>query len=317
MYPIRFEPIYKDYIWGGDRILTKYQRTEKAPERAAESWEISDREEGMSKVANGPHKGKTLHALMKEMGEELMGKERKFEKFPLLLKIIDAKENLSIQVHPNELSAEFLKGEPKTEMWVALEPSVVFAGLKKGIGEPQMTEAMRMKKVEELLEKLELLPGEAAFIPGGRVHAICAGSLLYEIQQNSNTTYRLYDWGRLGADGKARPLHIKEGMEAISWGDRKEAKAEPRRLESDLHHQLIALVSCPFFVVLKADVFDKWSVSRTPRSFQVFFCMGGSGKLTVDGNMEPLEPGMTYLIPAASSAIQIEGRCQVLWIRLP
>lgn len=311
MYPIRFEPIYQDYVWGGTRIAKQFHR-KTGKLRVAESWEVSDREDGMSVVINGPLKGKTLHQLVIDMGEDLMGVGQKHDRFPLLLKIIDAKENLSIQVHPDEASAPSLKGEPKAEMWVVLKESSVYAGLKKEITEKQFLEAIKLNKIEEVLEKIDLKKGESVYIPGGRVHAICGGSLLYEVQQNSNTTYRLYDWGRTG-----RALHLQEGMKAIHWHDRGHAKLTPHRLSSDLHHQLITLISSPFFVVERIDIFDHLHIAAIPKTFQIFFCMEGKGQISVDSYKEPFEPGMTYLIPAASSAIEIEGKCQALRIRLP
>jgi mannose-6-phosphate isomerase len=311
MYPIRFEPIYQDYVWGGDRIARKYQREVKKS-RVAESWELSDREDGMSVAMNGAYKGKTLHQLMVELGEELVGHGQKFDRFPLLLKIIDAKENLSIQVHPDEQTAPSLNGEAKTEMWFILEEGSVYAGLKKDVTEKQFLDAIKKNKAEEFLDKLELKKGEAVYIPGGRVHSISAGTILYEVQQNSNTTYRLYDWGRTG-----RALHLKEGIAAIHWMDKGHAKVEAHRLESDLHHQIITLVSSPFFIVERIDVFDRQHIATIPKTFQVFFCIEGEGTITCDSYKEPFKPGMTYLIPAAAHGIEIEGKCQSLRVRLP
>jgi mannose-6-phosphate isomerase len=311
MYPIRFEPIYQDYVWGGDRIAHKYGRKVASP-RVAESWELSDREDGMSVVMNGTYKGKTLHQLVIEMGETLLGHGRKFDRFPLLLKIIDAKENLSIQVHPDEQTAPSLDGEAKTEMWFILEPGSIYAGFKEEVTEKTFLKAIKEKKAEELLSKIDVHPGEAIYIPGGRVHAICEGCLLFEVQQNSNTTYRLYDWGRT-----TRALHLKEGMAAIHWNDKGEAKTTPHRLQSDLHHQLLILVTSPFFVVERIDIFNQLHIAAIPKTFQIFFCIDGEGEISVDEYKEPLKAGMTYLVPAACKSIDIKGRCQVLRVRLP
>jgi len=312
MYPIRFEPVYQNYVWGGDRILRQYQRKPAPSGKIAESWELSDRSEGMSVAANGAYKGRTLHDLVLELGEQLYGHGKKFDKFPLLLKIIDAKENLSIQVHPDEMTAELLKGEPKSEMWVALDKGWVFAGLKKNTTEKELSDAIKKNRVEDHLEKIEVMPGDAVYIPGGRVHAICAGSFLYEIQQNSNTTYRLYDWGRT-----ERPLHLKEALASIHWNDVKSPKMPHHHLESDMHHQLVSLLSSPFFVAVRVDIFDHWHGTPLHNTFQVFFCMKGDGEIIVDGSREPFHPGMTYLVPAASQSIEIAGKCEALWIRLP
>lgn len=310
MYPIRFEPIYQTYVWGGNRIANRFHRNIDLP-RVAESWEISDRDDGMSVVMNGPFKGKTLHQLVLEMGEELLGKGQKQSRFPILTKIIDAKENLSIQVHPDETTAPLLQGEPKDEMWVMLDESSVYAGLKPSVDEKQLKTAIQEKRAEELLEKIDLKKGESANIPGGRVHAICAGSLLYEVQQNSNTTYRLYDWGR------SRELHLKEGFAAIRWDDKSSAKIVPHHVSSDLHHQLITLLSCPYFIVERIDIFDGLHLAVIPKSFQLFFCTEGAGEIIVDSYKEPFQPGMTYLVPAGAKSINIAGKCQALRIRLP
>lgn len=310
MYPIRFEPIYQTYVWGGERIASRFHRKVDLP-RIAESWEISDRDDAMSVVMNGPLKGKTLHQLVTEMGEELLGTGQTFTRFPILTKIIDAKENLSIQVHPDETTASSLKGEPKGEMWVMLDEGSVYAGLKQPPDEKKFKKAIAENKAEEFLEKLDLKKGEVANIPGGRVHAICAGSLLYEVQQNSNTTYRLYDWGR------PRELHLKEGFAAIRWDDKASAKVAPKHLSSDLHHQLVSLVSTPYFKAERIDIFDELHVAPIRKSFQMFYCLEGKGEISVDGHVEPFQPGMTYLVPAACKSIDIKGKCQALRIRLP
>lgn len=197
-------------------------------------------------------------------------------------------------------------------MWFAIESSSVYAGLKKGTTRESFLKAIESAKPQESIEKIELSKGDAVYIPGGTVHAICSGSLLFEVQQNSNTTYRIYDWER-----KGRPLHTKEALQAIHWHDRPHPKISPHPLESDLHHQLVILLSSPFFIVDRIDVFDHWHAARIPKTFQIFFFLEGEGTLSADGFKEPFRPGMTYLIPASSSSIEIEGRCEALRIRLP
>ncbi len=310
MYPIRFEPIYQTYVWGGDRIAKQFRRKVDQP-RIAESWEVSDRDDAMSVVNNGPLKGKTLHQLVVEMGEDLLGTGQSYTRFPILTKIIDAKENLSIQVHPDETMAPKLKGEAKDEMWVMLDEGSVYAGFKEGADEEHFKKSIQKNRGEELLEKLDLKKCDAVNIPGGRVHAICAGSLLYEVQQNSNTTYRLYDWGR------SRELHLKEGFAAIRWDDKSPSKVAPRHLSSDLHHQLVTFVVSPFFIAERIDIFDALHIARIPKSFQLFFCIEGEGEISVDQHKEPFLPGMTYLVPAIAKSIDIRGKCEALRVRLP
>lgn len=306
---IRFEPIYQSYVWGGDRIASHFQRKVDLA-KIAESWEIADREEGMSRAINGPFEGKTLRELMKEMGEDLLGHGQAFERFPLLIKIIDAKENLSIQVHPGAMSASAVPGEPKDEAWIMLDDSTVLAGLQEGTDEKQFKKAIREKRAHELLRKFELKKGDALHIPGGRVHAICAGSLIFEVQQNSNTTYRLYDWGR------DRPLHLDEGLAAVRWDDQHTLAIPPHHLSSDLHHQIVTLSVTPHFIIERLDVFDELHVGQIPKSFQIFFGFEGVGEIEVDGCKEPFFPGVSYLVPASAHAIAFKGKCQALRVRL-
>lgn len=204
----RLVPSYQNYVWGGNRIPHHFGRT--LPEgRYAESWEVSDRTEGMSRIENGP----TFQELIKS---GVLG--RTWEKFPILVKIIDAKENLSVQIHPDEESAIRLKAEPKSEMWIALERSSVYAGLQDGVTESDFLRALKKNELESLLKKFVLEKGEAINIPAGTIHAICGDSLLLEVQQNSNTTYRLYDWGRVG-----RELHLEAGLSCVHWERQKPA----------------------------------------------------------------------------------------------
>lgn len=309
MYPIRFEPIYQTYIWGGEKIASQYGRSTDFS-KVAESWEVTDREDGMSVVMNGPLKGKTLRELVEEMGEELLGQGQSHDRFPILTKIIDANENLSIQVHPDQVTAPILNGEPKAEMWVVLDNSTVLAGMKDGIDEKKFKKAIKDKCAEQLLEKFELKKGEVIDIPSGRVHAICSGSFIYEVQQNSNTTYRLYDWGR------DRELHLDKGFASIRWDDHTSAKIEPHHLSSDLHHQLVTLLTTPFFIVERIDVFDQLHVGQIPKSFQIFFCIEGDGRIEAGDVTEPFQSGMTYLIPACAKGVNFSGKCEVLRIRL-
>ena len=245
------------------------------------------------------------------MGEDLLGAGQTGTRFPILAKIIDAKENLSIQVHPDETTAVKLNGEPKDEMWVMLDEGSVYAGIKADVDEAELKKGIKGKKAEDLLDQLDLKKGEAVNIPGGRVHAICAGALIYEVQQNSNTTYRLYDWGR------ARELHLVEGLASIRWDDKSHSKVAPKHVSSDLHHRLVTLVSGPYFIVERIDVFNDLHLARIPKSFQLFFCMEGEGTISVDSHVEPFHAGMTYLVPAACKSIDIHGKCQTLRVRLP
>ena len=168
-----------------------------------ESWEVSAHRSSPSIIADGPDKGRALSEVKPD--------------FPLLIKVIDAKTRLSVQVHPNNANAALTGGEPKTEMWVLLEDGVIYAGLKPGVGPKEIEEAVRTGAFEDLMVRHAAKKGEAYFIPGGLVHAISDNTRIYEVQQSSNTTYRLYDWGRVGADGKPRQLHIAESLKSIDF----------------------------------------------------------------------------------------------------
>lgn len=307
MYPIRFKPIYRDAVWGGFRIA-EFRSLEK--QRIAESWEISDRKEGTSVVINGPFKGKTLHDLVLEMKEDLLGEGQHFDKFPLLIKIIDAKENLSVQVHPDEEVAAKFDDEAKSEAWFSLSEGSIYAGLEEDVNLQDFKKGLKKNRVEPLLNKLSLKAGDVIDLPAGRVHAICGGSLLYEIQQNSDTTYRLFDWGR------DRELHLEKGLEAIRFDLSKRIVAEPRHLSSDLHHQVLALLSSPYFVLEKVDIFDSYRLSCTPKSFQIFFCVRGEGVIRVDEHEEELVEKSSYLVPAKAKSLEIKGKCELLRVRL-
>ncbi len=311
MYPIRFEPIYRSYVWGGDRIPKKFHRSA-PPGCCAESWEISERPEGMSVVANGPWKGRDLHSLVAEWKELLLGKGRHFSQFPLLVKIIDAKENLSIQVYPDERSAKSLGVEPKTESWIALHGGFVYVGLKQGTNPSTLRKAIQDQEVDKLLEKIGILEGDAIYIPAGSVHAICAGCLLLEVQQNSDTAYRLYDWGRSG-----RELHIEQALSSIHWEGPNPAVIAAHPVVTDSHHVLESLIRSPYFHIDRANILDHWNVPADPKTFQIFFCAKGEGIIKADGLKEPFRLGMTYLVPAAARSIRIEGSCRTIRISLP
>ena len=322
VYPLRFKPIYKDYIWGGDRIIKKYDRGE--PEGVyAESWEVADREEGMSVVVNGPLAGKTLAELVKTMGKNLMGTSTRTENFPLLVKLIDSKQCLSVQVHPSDVAAIKYGGEAKTEMWYVLdadENAQVYAAMKKSVTEMEFKDDIEYNNLEEVLATVPVQKGDAVFIPGGRVHAIDAGCLLLEIQQNSNTTYRIYDWGRTGADGKSRPLHINQALQVINWGDQGDAKVTPMQEESVNGNELWEILETSYFKLERADLVHDWTLTGRGTTFQILFVAEGTVTLEWEGGTDELVPGTTCLIPAALPACRVipkGGPAQVLRVTHP
>jgi mannose-6-phosphate isomerase len=309
LYPLLFEPVCKDYLWGGDRISKlRAPHSGRSAGICAESWEISDRSEGMSIVSNGRDKGRTLRNLVESLGADLVGTAAASKTFPLLIKVIDAKQRLSIQVHPARTEAKTHGAEAKTEMWyvLAAEPdSHVFCGLMQGVSRTRFESALRTKKVGELLRKVPVSAGDVIFVPGGRVHAVGEGCLLLEVQQSSNTTYRVYDWDRVSKDGTPRELHIKEALEVINWQDNENAVATARNLPKDAAASLDQLVLCKFFNVVRIKLSDELVVRNDGRSFHALFAQADPIKVDANGMTETIAPWTSCLIPAAISSYRM------------
>src|SRR5688572_30835461 len=252
LYPLTFHPIFKERVWGGRNLERLYQKSLPPKVPIGESWEITDRPEGVSVIANGPLAGKDLRWLMENHREELLGNV-KGERFPLLIKILDCQETLSVQVHPPASVAEKLKGEPKTEMWYiadATPEACLYAGLKRGATRYDFEQRLQNGTVADVLHRLNVAAGDAMFLPSGRVHAIGGGNVIFEIQQNSDTTYRVFDWNRVDSKGKPRQLHVAESLQCIDFED---FQPEPIRADmpeappSNVHIQ--TLVENPLFSV--------------------------------------------------------------------
>lgn len=223
MQALLFNPIYQTRVWGGDRLASRLGRTLPCGDPIGESWEIVDRPEACSTVALGPFAGWTLERLRRECTLDLMGPGYDPEMpFPILVKWLDCRARLSLQVHPPAAVAPELGGEPKTENWFVVEADVgaaLLAGLERGVTPEAFRAALEADEAEKLVRRLPTSPGDSLFVPSGRLHAIDAGNLILEIQQNSDTTFRVYDWGRVGLDGKPRQLHIEESMRSILFDD--------------------------------------------------------------------------------------------------
>lgn len=312
LVPLLFRPVYKEYLWGGTRLLDRFGRDE-APRPCAESWEVSAHPDGPSVVEGGPFAGRSLADLCAEYGEALLGRNAGGAKFPVLAKIIDARDRLSLQVHPNDENAARTHGEPKTEMWYFLEApegAVVCAGLKKGVGPRVFADAAKQGTLPSLLNAAPAVAGKALFIPGGLVHAICEGCLVFEVQQSSNTTYRVYDWGRVGADGKPRELHIAQAMESIDW------KLGAMELSTPFPMPAAApgnvrerVVRSEFFTM------ERWAL-RVPEpmvadgaSFRILFAPGGPLEIRSAALAEPfaVPAGRSALVPASFGEYTLAG----------
>ena len=306
LYPYKFTPALVDRVWGG-KALARYGKPVPPGKRIGESWEISDRDDVQSVIANGPDKGKTLRQQIEAHGAQLLGTNcGKATRFPLLVKLLDARERLSLQVHPPASVAAKLKGEPKTEMWYVLDAdqgACLIAGLRRGISAADLMRSLEdvrdAKPIEDCIYRFPVLPGDTFFVPSGRMHAIDTGVVLVEIQQNSDTTYRVYDWGRVGLDGKPRQLHLQESLVCIDFTD-----FEPKKQRAIVKQKgvngLWRLVECEHFHVHRLDVVNAWPDRCDGSTFHIITCISGAlGLLTPDGKEERLNVGEFVLLPAA------------------
>jgi mannose-6-phosphate isomerase len=223
LYPLTFEPIFQERIWGGRNLETLYGKPLPPNQIIGESWEISDRPDAESVIANGPMRGKSLRWLMEECPQALLGlRDPMPDQFPLLVKIIDAQQTLSLQVHPPADVAAQLGGEPKTEMWYVTRAGPAaefFAGLKNGVTRATFEQKLAAQSVAECFHRIPVKPGDAMFLPSGRVHALGAETVIFEVQQNSDTTYRVFDFNRVDREGKARQLHVPQSLASINFKD--------------------------------------------------------------------------------------------------
>ncbi len=318
LYPYKFKPILVERLWGG-AALARYGKAIPTGKRIGESWEISDRPDAQSVVAKGPAAGQTLHQLIQEYGTELLGtnctnsrtgvspvagieKDRRdacptTQRFPLLIKLLDARERLSLQVHPPAALAALLGGEPKTEMWYILDAapdSLLIAGLRRGVTRPQFEAAIRQggAAFQKCFHQFSVEVGEALFVPSGRLHAIGAGLVIAEIQQNSDTTYRVSDWDRVDDKGQPRALHVRESLAAINFEDFEPA---PTPLP----------IRCADFVVEKLDVSGVIAGRCDGASFQILGGITGEVVIQVGSVTEQLRPGEFALLPAALGDYQL------------
>jgi mannose-6-phosphate isomerase len=301
LYPFVMQPAYKDYMWGGRRIIDTYQRNA-ADGTYAESWEVSDRPEGESTISNGPLASQPLSALIREFGTALLGTQNPADRFPLLVKLIDAQQPLSVQVHPSDSTAPLTGGEAKTEMWyvLAADPdAAVYAGLQPDVTPEMFRAAIENHTLGRHLRRIPVKAGDVIFIPGGLVHAIDKGCLLLEAQQNSNTTYRIYDWGRVGTDGKPRELHIDQALQCIDWQAHQDPRKMPTLLNDDNGCRAEQLLRCEYFRVNRCTLSAPVAIDPHPETFRIFFVEKGTLKIQCDDQELTLSPGQTVFMPAA------------------
>jgi mannose-6-phosphate isomerase len=265
----------------------------------AESWEISAHPEGMGVVADGPLRGKTLAEVTSEFGSDLTGPG--LAAFPLLVKVLDARENLSLQVHPDDQGARRFGGEAKTEMWHVLdadEGAHIFAGFKGGVGPDDFRLALKHGRIRDVMQMIPAKAGDTLFIPGGRVHAIGAGIRILEVQQSSNTTYRLFDWGRVGPDGKPRDVHLEKAWPVIDWNNPRGTRVLPGLIQERTDLRRWVLLECPYFRMEKIEVSGVWKPMERGPSFDILFVIQGALRVENPAGMVEVPAGTSVLLPA-------------------
>lgn len=319
-YPLQFEPRYRQYIWGGRRFESVLGRELGEGERFAESWEVVDHGQDQSVVANGPLQGQTLHQLIDQEGRALLGRHYPQTQFPLLFKFLDCNRNLSVQVHPDDARARQLDPPDlgKTEAWIILdaEPGAkVYAGLKRGFDRGALAREVARGTTELCLHSFEPQPGDCIFVPAGVLHALGAGLLVAEIQQASDTTYRLFDWNRVDTDGKPRPLHIEETLEATDY-DRGPVSAVQPQVTDQPH--VDNLVTCDKFILDRWN-FDSEQTLEMDNRFHLIAVLSGNVEVVTAGQSVSLGAAQTSLVPASCGTLTLrpKGPSVMLDIYLP
>ncbi len=320
LYPLTFNPIFKERVWGGREIEKLYGKKLPAGKRIGESWEISDRPGDESVILNGEFAGKSLRWLMENHAADLLGDARPAtgNRFPLLIKILDARDKLSLQVHPPADRAAQMGGEPKTEMWFiadAAPDSELYAGLKRGVTRESFEGKIQTGEVAQCFHRVPVRAGDAMFLPSGRVHAIGRGLVIFEIQQNSDTTYRVFDWNRTGLDGKPRELHVAQSLASIDFNDFEpglvgtkftgRGKVRKRRLVND-----------PLFKV------ELWKLNSTANAFlksgtlQIVAVVSGQAEIRSGPDAVNLSAGQFCLVPAALKRTEILSHSEATLLRV-
>jgi len=312
MYPLKFEPILKDKIWGGDALVKHFGKNADPSRLIGESWELSSLAEDLSVVSNGFLAGNNIEEVIEVYMGDITG-EAVFEKFgnefPLLIKFIEARDDLSIQVHPGDkLARERHEAYGKTEMWYILESktgSKIYTGFKKPVTKEVYRNAIETGKLDELMNVENAEPGDVFFTPAGRVHAIGAGSTLVEIQQTSDITYRIFDWNRKDKDGKSRELHTDLALDAIDFAATGNIKFRKELYQDKTEN----LVSCEYFI---SNIIQFSSLIRKDYniidSFVIYICIEGEFSIHWDKGAETVRKGETVLLPAIITDVVLEPR---------
>lgn len=315
MYPIKLKPHITDYLWGGTRLKSEYgYETEK--DIAAEAWVLSCHKDGAGIVVNGEMAGKSLPQVLESWGESALGKNsEKFPYFPLLIKLIDAKQKLSVQVHPDDEYALKNEGEfGKTEMWYVVdceEGAQLIYGFKEDISKEEFERRIKDNTLTEVCNFVPVSKGDVFFISAGTLHAIGEGILIAEVQQNSNTTYRVSDYGRLGADGKPRPLHIEKALDVTLCQKPSIPYGQVGEIQKDGENTVRSLAECDFFTAKLLSLKSSTEI-HSADSFISLLCLEGTAMLCWNDECIEIEKGSSVFIPADFS-VTLKGNAEILY----
>lgn len=310
---LKLNPAFKDYLWGGTRLKTDFG-FDCDYDKVAEGWMLSCHKDGRNTIDGGAFDGKSLDDVINEIGSiKVVGtRAADFPYFPILIKLIDAKDNLSIQVHPDNEYARRVEGEfGKTEIWYVLdaaEDAQLIYGFKEKISSEEFAKAIENNTLTDVLNSVKVKKGDLLFIEAGTVHAICKGILVAEIQQNSNTTYRVYDYGRVGADGKPRELHIKKAVDvSVTEPPKYDIKPMGEPVDKGSYIETL-LTECDLFTVHHYDVKESVTLFTDEKSFNHILIVNGNGEL--DGRA--FKKGDSFFVPANYGEYTINGKCEII-----
>ena len=315
LYPLKLNYITKTALWGGDKLIREYGKVFDG-EKLSETWELSCRTpEESCMIENGPCAGMLLTDYFADYGKALIGEDYREEKFPLLIKWIDAHDTLSVQVHPDDAYALAHENDPgKTEMWYIAEAepgAKLIYGLKDGVDREGFRDATARGDYASVMREVPVKKGEVYFIPSGMLHAIGAGILIAEIQQNSDLTYRVYDFDRRGPDGKLRPLHVQKALDVVRPFTEEEIRAVRFSAvkETEIDDDLLA--ACPYFRVRTLSA-EKGEIEVSAASFVHVLCTNGEGIIIREKERYPIRKGESYLLPAALGTCRTEGDAELI-----
>ena len=313
--PLKLRPCYQEYLWGGERLKREFGKDD-APATTAESWELAAHPDGLSVVAEGPLAGKSIPELGELDRAGFWGSACGDGVFPIMVKLIDAEKDLSIQVHPSEATALRSRGEQgKAEMWyiVDCEPEAfIYFGFSERIGREELLRRAADGSICKVLNRVRVKKGDVYYILPGTIHAICAGIVIAEIQQSSNTTFRIYDYQRRGADGRRRPLHLDRAAEVLDYEPLIPGECRANSTAVFPEFTMTEMFSCRYFRAYRLDVRTEAKLRCDGRSFRHLLCVEGLGHILASGRSYHIRRGDSYFLPAALGEYRIQGACRVL-----